>query len=104
MRSSPRSSRGSRAELAAIGTKLPLSSVPRLARPKGGGLDRVRLLLIALASLACCTILLLLAAILWLSFTAGTPGDPALLYTLANYRTVYLDAFTYRVLANTLGF
>ena len=90
--------------MAATGAKPPLSPVPKRAVPRGGERDLARLGLIALASFACCVILLLLAAILWLSFSAGTPGDPALVYTLANYRTVYLDSFTYRVLANTLGF
>jgi iron(III) transport system permease protein len=90
--------------LAATGTNLPLSSLPVRARILRREPDVARLLLIALASLACCVILLLLAAIVWLSFSSGTPGDPALIYTLANYRTVYLDPFTYRVLANTAGF
>jgi iron(III) transport system permease protein len=89
--------------MAATGTKLPLSSVPNLARAESGSRDKTRILLVALASLACCTILAFLAAIFWLSFTTGTPGAP-LVYTFANYLDVYLDPFTYRVLANTVGF
>ena len=69
-----------------------------------GDADVARRILIALATLGCGLILLLLACILWLSFAAGMPGDPALVYTIANYAAVYLDPFTWRVLANTTGF
>src|SRR4029077_6584788 len=49
-------------------------------------------------------IVVLLATILWLSFTDGTPGDPQLGYTFAHYVEVFTDRFTYRVLRNTLVF
>jgi len=49
-------------------------------------------------------VVVLLAVVLWLSFTDGAPGDPALAYTLAHYADVFLDAFTYRVLGNTVLF
>jgi iron(III) transport system permease protein len=66
--------------------------------------DPVRLLLIILASIGCGTVLALLAAIVWLSFASGAPGDPALSYGLRNYVTVFGDPFTYRVLWNTAIF
>src|SRR4029077_10552490 len=49
-------------------------------------------------------IVVLLATILWLSFTDGTPGDPQLGYTFAHYVEVFTDRFTYRVLGNTVVF
>jgi len=46
----------------------------------------------------------LCATVLWLSFIDGTPGDPRLGYTFAHYAEIFLDPFTYRVLANTILF
>src|SRR4051812_21798119 len=66
--------------------------------------DLVRPALIALASVGCGAVLALLAAIVWLSFASGTPGDPALVYGLRNYLTMFGDPFTYRVLWNTAQF
>jgi len=60
------------------------------------------MLAIAVAASAC--VVVLLATVLWLSFTDGAPGDPALGYTLAHYVEVFSDRFTYRVLANTCVF
>ncbi len=60
--------------------------------------------MIGLTILASFAILVLLAIIFWLSFTEGTPGDPALVYTLDHYRHIFFDSFTYRVLANTALF
>src|SRR5262249_43645965 len=60
--------------------------------------------MIAVAALASVAVLVLLVTVLWLSFTAGTPGDPALGFTLAHYADTFLDGFTYRVLWNTLQF
>ena len=49
-------------------------------------------------------ILALLAVVIWLSFRDGSLGDPDAAWSFANYPTIFLDGFTYRVLANTLGF
>lgn len=49
-------------------------------------------------------VITLLGIVMWLSIVKGSPGDPHPLYTLAHYRTMFLDPFTYRVLANTLLF
>jgi len=56
------------------------------------------------ALLASFAVFVLLATVLWLSFTSGTPGDPTLGYTLEHYRDTFLDGFTYRVLGNTVAF
>jgi iron(III) transport system permease protein len=66
--------------------------------------DFARFGMIGLAALACFAILVLLATVLWLSFTEGTPGDPQLGYSLRHYAETFLDAFTYEVLWNTLLF
>ena len=71
------------------------------ARP---AVDFARVIMVTLAFLACLAILILLATVLWLSFTDGTPGDPHLGYTLQHYVDTFLDSFTYEVLWNTLQF
>jgi iron(III) transport system permease protein len=60
--------------------------------------------LIGLTLIATGAIVVLVGVVLWLSFTEGTPGDPALVYTLDHYRSLFLDGFTYRVLWNTVLF
>jgi iron(III) transport system permease protein len=60
--------------------------------------------LVGAAVLASVAVASLLGVILWLSFVKGTPGDPHLAYTLAHYRDIFLDPFTYRVIANTAAF
>jgi iron(III) transport system permease protein len=45
-----------------------------------------------------------LAVVLWLAWTSGTPGDPALGYTTQNFVEVFSDARTYSVLIDTVGF
>src|SRR5690348_2973448 len=60
--------------------------------------------MVAVAMLATGAVLALLAVVLWLSFVEGTPGDPALGYTLDHYRSMFFDSFTYRVLWNTVIF
>lgn len=45
-----------------------------------------------------------LAAVMWLAWTSGSPGDPKLLYTAENFIAVFSDARTYSVLLNTLEF
>src|SRR6185312_11064731 len=49
-------------------------------------------------------ILVLLGIVLWLSFREGGPGDPEAYYTIANYTSMLGDAFTWQVLADTIGF
>jgi iron(III) transport system permease protein len=60
--------------------------------------------MVGAAVLISLAVITLLGIVMWLSFVKGSPGDPHLLYTLAHYRTMFLDPFTYRVLANTLLF
>jgi iron(III) transport system permease protein len=52
---------------------------------------------------ASAVILCLLAAVLWLSWTSGTPGAD-LDYTTENYSEVFSDARTWQVLVNTFAF
>ncbi|HLI22650.1 MAG TPA: iron ABC transporter permease, partial [Stellaceae bacterium] len=60
--------------------------------------------LLGITLIAIGAILVLVGVVLWLSFTEGTPGDPVLQYTVAHYRSLFLDPFTYRVLWNTVLF
>jgi iron(III) transport system permease protein len=73
-------------------------------RRRRGHLDFAPAGMVALTLIAIGAILVLLAIVLWLSFTEGTPGDPVLVYTLDHYRAMLLDGFTYRVLWNTVLF
>jgi iron(III) transport system permease protein len=66
--------------------------------------DLTRACLIGLTLIATGAVLVLIAVVLWLSFIEGTPGDPVLTYSLAHYRAMFLDSFTYRVLWNTVQF
>jgi len=49
-------------------------------------------------------ILSLLAIVIALSFRTGSLGASDAAWSLANYPAIFLDSFTYRVLANTIGF
>ena len=49
-------------------------------------------------------ILALLAIVIALSFRSGSLGATDAAWSLANYPAIFLDPFTYRVLANTIGF
>lgn len=49
-------------------------------------------------------ILALLAIVVALSFRTGSLGAANAAWSFANYPTIFLDDFTYRVLANTVGF
>lgn len=60
--------------------------------------------LVGLSVFACLVIASLLGVAIWLSFAEGTPGDFHLGYSLANYREIFLSAFTYRVVGNTFIF
>jgi iron(III) transport system permease protein len=46
----------------------------------------------------------LLAVVVWLSWTSGRPGDPALGYTAQNFVEVFSDRRTYIALIDTFGF
>ena len=72
------------------------------ARIAGLSASAVPLLAIALA--ACAIILALIGCVLWLSLVNGEPSDPDGVTSLANYREVLSEPFTWRVLANTLEF
>src|SRR5579872_4207692 len=77
---------------------------PVLGKKASVSVDVTAGALVALTLLATGAIVVLIGVVLWLSFTEGTPGDPALQYTLAHYWSLLLDPFTYRVLWNTLLF
>jgi iron(III) transport system permease protein len=49
-------------------------------------------------------ILALLAIVIGLSFRTGSLGSANAAWSFANYPDIFLDDFTYRVLANTIGF
>lgn len=59
---------------------------------------------LAAAIAASVVILVLLAIVIGLSFRVGGLGDPRSSWSIGNYTAVFLDGFTYRVLANTFGF
>jgi iron(III) transport system permease protein len=60
--------------------------------------------LLAVVLGVCAFILALLGCVIWLSLRSGDPADPDAVYSLANYREVLGEPFTWRVLANTLEF
>jgi iron(III) transport system permease protein len=49
-------------------------------------------------------VLCLLAVVLWLSLTNGSPGDPDLTYTAQNFVEVFSDPRTFTVLIDTIDF
>src|ERR1700693_6486394 len=49
-------------------------------------------------------VLCLLAVVLWLSWTNGSPGDPDLTYTAQNFVEVFSDPRTFTVLIDTIEF
>jgi iron(III) transport system permease protein len=86
----------------------------RAAMPTDGrigqpGLPRIRVdvwpgAFFAAVIAASIVILALLAIVIGLSFRTGSLGASDAAWSLANYPTIFLDSFTYRVLANTFGF
>jgi iron(III) transport system permease protein len=60
--------------------------------------------MLSIATVAVACVVAMVAVVIWLSFVDGLPGDPHLSYSLAHYREILFDAFTYRVFANTLIF
>jgi iron(III) transport system permease protein len=73
---------------------------PKSARI-GDALPLGMLLIVAAVSVV---VLCHLVVVLWLSWTDGTPGDPALTYTTANFVEVFTDPRTFTVLRDTVGF
>jgi iron(III) transport system permease protein len=53
---------------------------------------------------ASAVVLCLLAVVLWLSWTSGSPGDPDLSYTAQNFVEVFSDPRTFTVLLDTVAF
>jgi iron(III) transport system permease protein len=74
-------------------------AVDAVRRADGGTLT-----LLAVVCALSLAILAILGAVLWLSVRVGDPGDPDAVYSLANFAGVFADPFTYRVIANTVGF
>jgi iron(III) transport system permease protein len=72
--------------------------------PVGLQVDSARLLMLALALVFCGIVLVLLAIVIWLSFTTGSPGGASLRYTTSHYAELLLSPLTYRVILNTLIF
>jgi iron(III) transport system permease protein len=66
--------------------------------------DAAASVMVALSVLASGVIAALLAVAVWLSFAEGTPGDYHLGYSIVHYREIFLSAFTYRVIGNTVVF
>src|SRR5262245_25829425 len=79
------------------------AAVPFLAeeRTTRDVLPIVMIIVVAIASFA---ILCHLAVVLWLAWTTGSPGDPALGYTAQNFIEVFSDQRTYTVLLDTIAF
>ena len=79
--------------------------MPVLANPHrrdlGDAMPAVMLLTVVGASLV---VLCLLAVVLWLSLTNGSPGDPDLTYTAQNFVEVFSDPRTFTVLVDTIDF
>jgi iron(III) transport system permease protein len=61
-------------------------------------------LLLALAALPMLVIVVLVAALIWISFQTGIVGTPSATYTLKNYREILGDPFVLKVFWNTLIF
>ena len=78
-----------------------------LANPSSRGRDfgdamPVVMLLVVMGASA--VVLCLLAVVLWLSWTNGSPGDPDLSYTAQNFVEVFSDPRTFTVLLDTIAF
>jgi iron(III) transport system permease protein len=73
----------------------------RSRRAPGDLMPAVMLLIVVTASLV---ILAHLAVVLWLAFTRGSPGDPALAYTVQNFIEVFTEPRTFAVLLDTIAF
>ena len=74
------------------------------AAPAGLPVDSARLLMLGVALVICGIVLVLLAVVIWLSFTTGSPGGASLHYTAEHYAELLQSPLTYRVILNTLVF
>ncbi len=79
---------------------MPFAASPH-GRKLGDAMPAVMLLTVIGASLV---VLCLLAVVLWLSLTNGSPGDPDLTYTVQNFIEVFSDPRTFTVLLDTIDF
>ena len=77
------------------------SATPSPRRSLGDAMPAVMLLTVIGTSLV---VLCLLAVVLWLSLTNGSPGDPDLTYTAQNFVEVFSDPRTFTVLVDTVDF
>jgi iron(III) transport system permease protein len=75
-----------------------------VAAPSPNAGDPLPRIFLGLVCATSALILLLLAIVIWLSFRDGTPGDPQAHWSLAHYPEIFLDSFTWKVLADTVGF
>src|SRR5207247_8142316 len=89
------------AALAPQGDGSIVAEPPQTRRALGDLLPAGMLATVILASIV---ILCQLAVVLWLAWTSGSPGDPALAYTAQNFVEVFSDQRTYAVLIDTFGF
>jgi iron(III) transport system permease protein len=81
---------------------VPVPSTPSpLPRAFGSTMPAVMLLVVTATS---AVVLCLLAVVLWLSLTNGSPGDPDLSYTAQNFAEVFSDPRTFAVLRDTIAF
>src|SRR3954467_14446788 len=67
-------------------------------------LDFFPTLMLGVVAAASLVILCHLAVVLWLAWTSGSPGDPALSYATQNFIEVFSDERTYSVLLDTVAF
>ena len=67
-------------------------------------IDFMPLGMLTVVVLASLVVFALLAVVLWLSWTEGTPGETALVYTAKNFIEVFSDIRTYTVLRDTVAF
>jgi ABC-type spermidine/putrescine transport system permease subunit I len=58
---------------------------------------------VGIATAALIPVLGLLLLVLWMGFWQNGPGEPVV-YTLAHYRKIFSDPFTYKTFLNTVGF
>jgi iron(III) transport system permease protein len=77
------------------------SAAPPHGHNLGDAMPAVMLLTVIATSLM---VLCLLAVVLWLSLTNGSPGDPDLTYTVQNFVEVFSDPRTFTVLVDTIDF
>jgi iron(III) transport system permease protein len=67
-------------------------------------IDLMPAITLAVVVVTSAVVVCLLAVVVWLSWTSGRPGDPALGYTAQNFIEVFSDRRTYIALIDTFGF